>query len=80
MEYKESIISLIKERTSTRTYDGMGLEKEHLNELNAYLDKTNKEMKINARFKIVSNLGTDKEETRKLGTYGGKIHFRRNEH
>ena len=70
MEYKNSIINLIKERTSTRTYDGRGLEKEHFHELNAYLDKVNQEIKIKVRFKIVSNLGTGKEETRKLGTYG----------
>lgn len=38
--------------------------------MNAYLDKINQEVKIKARFKIVSNLGTGKEETKKLGTYG----------
>ena len=70
MEYKKSIIKLINERTSTRTYDGRGLEKEHLDELNTYLDKINQEIKIKARFTIVSNLGTDKEESKKLGTYG----------
>ena len=70
MEYKKSIIKLINERISTRTYDGRGLEKEHLDELNAYLDKINQEIKIKARFTIVSNLGTDKEESKKLGTYG----------
>ncbi len=70
MEYNRTVIDLIKERISTRTYDGRGLEKEHLDELNAYLDKINQENKIRARFKIVSNLGTDKEESKKLGTYG----------
>ncbi|NLK64736.1 MAG: nitroreductase [Tissierellia bacterium] len=70
MEFKRSVIDLIKERTSTRTYDGRGLEKEHLDELSAYLDKINQEIKIKARFKIVSNLGTGKEESKRLGTYG----------
>ena len=70
MEYKESIISLIKERTSTRTYDGKVLEKEHLDELNSYLDKLNQENRNKFRFKIVSNFGTGKEESKKLGTYG----------
>lgn len=70
MEYKKSIISLIKERTSTRTYDGKGLEEEHLHELNAYLDKINQENKIKARFIIVSDTGSGKEEPKKLGTYG----------
>ena len=70
MEYKESIISLIKERTSTRTYDVKVLEKEHLDELNSYLDKLNQENRNKFRFKIVSNLGTGKEESKKLGTYG----------
>ena len=70
MEYNKSIINLIKERISTRTYDGRGLEKEHLDELHAYLDKINQEVNIKARVKIVSNLGTGKEESKKLGTYG----------
>lgn len=70
MEYTKSVTKLIKERISTRTYDGRALEDKDLEKLNAYLDKINKEIKIKARFKIVSNLGTGKEESKKLGTYG----------
>jgi nitroreductase len=70
MEFKRSVIDLIKERKSTRTYDGRELKNDHFEELNSYLDRINKENKIKARFKIVSNLGTDKEESKRLGTYG----------
>ncbi len=70
MEYKKSIINLIKERTSTRTYDGRALDKDHLDKLNAFLDEINKETNIKSRFKIISNIGTGKEESKKLGTYG----------
>lgn len=70
MEFKNSVIDIIKERKSTRTYDGRALEDKDLERLNAFINEINKEIKIKARFKIVSNLGTGKEESKKLGTYG----------
>ena len=70
MEFNKSIIDIIKERKSTRTFDGRALETEDLKKLNAYIDEMNKEIKIKAKFKIVSNLGTGKDESKKLGTYG----------
>ncbi len=70
MEFKKSVIDLIKERKSTRTYDGRALEEVDLKKFNSYLDELNSETKIKARFKIVSNLGTNKDESKKLGTYG----------
>ncbi len=70
MEFKKSVIDIIKERTSTRTYDGRALEADDLEKLNTYIDKVNNEINIKARFKIVSNLGIGKEESKKLGTYG----------
>ncbi|HBV68159.1 MAG TPA: nitroreductase [Clostridiales bacterium] len=70
MEFKKSAIDLIKERKSTRTYDGRALEEVDLKKFNSYLDELNSETKIKARFKIVSNLGINKEESKKLGTYG----------
>ncbi|NYB73264.1 nitroreductase [Sedimentibacter hydroxybenzoicus DSM 7310] len=70
MEYKKSVIDLIKERKSTRTYDGRTLEEVDLKKFNSYLDEVNNENKIKARFKIVSNLGIGKDESKKLGTYG----------
>ena len=42
MEYTKSVTKLIKERISTRTYDGRALEDKDLEKLNAYLDKINK--------------------------------------
>lgn len=70
MEYTKSVTKLIKERISTRTFDGRDLKDDDFQKLSAYLDEINKEVKIQARFKIVSNLGTGKEESKKLGTYG----------
>lgn len=70
MEFKNSVIDIIKERKSTRTYDGRALEDKDLERLNAFINEINKEIKIKVRFKIVSNLGTGKEESKKLGTYG----------
>lgn len=70
MEFKKSVIDLIKERKSTRTYDGRALTDGDLKKFESYLDEVNNEIEIKARFKIVSNLGTGKDETKKLGTYG----------
>lgn len=70
MEFNKLVIDLIKERVSTRTYDGRSLEDGDMEKLSAYLDQVNKENNSKVRFKIVSNLGTDKKESKKLGTYG----------
>lgn len=70
MKFKNSVIDIIKTRISTRTYNGRALENEDFEKLNAYINEVNKEIKIKARFKIISNLGTSKEESKKLGTYG----------
>ena len=70
MEYNKSVINLINERISTRTYDGSALRDEDLEKLNAFIDEVNKEIKIKARFKIITNLGTGAAESKKLGTYG----------
>lgn len=70
MEFKKPIIDIIKQRTSTRTYDGSALEQKDFEILSAYLEEINKEIKIKARFIIVSNLGTKNEGSKKLGTYG----------
>lgn len=70
MEFEKSVIDLIKERKSTRTYEVRALEEGALRKLNAYLDKLNNENEIKARFKIVSSLGSGKDEPKKLGTYG----------
>ncbi len=70
MEFKNSVIDIIKERKSTRTYDGRALEDKDLEKLNTFINEINKEIKIKARFKIAFNLGTGKEESKKLGTYG----------
>lgn len=70
MEFNKSIVDLIKERKSTRTFDGRALEVDDLDKLNDYINEISKNIKIKARFKIVSNLGSGKEESKKLGTYG----------
>lgn len=70
MEFRKSVIDIIKERKSTRTFDSRALKDNDLEKLNAYIDEMNKEIKIKARFKIISNLGTGKDESKKLGTYG----------
>lgn len=70
MEFNKSVVDVIKERKSTRTYDGRALEEKDLEKLNAFINKINKDIKIKVRFKIVSNLGTGKEESKRLGTYG----------
>lgn len=66
MEFKNSGIDLIKERKSTRTYDGRALKKDDLEKFNAYINEINKEIKIKARFKVILNLGTGKEESKKF--------------
>lgn len=70
MEYNKSVINLINERISTRTYDSSALRDEDLEKLNAFIDEVNKEIKIKARFRIITNLGTGTAESKKLGTYG----------
>ncbi len=70
MEFNRSVIDLIKERKSTRTYDGRALEEPDLKKLNTYLYELSNENEIKARFKIILNLGTSKDESKKLGTYG----------
>lgn len=70
MEINKSVVDIIKERKSTRTYDGRALKDTDFNKLSDFLNELNNKNLINARFKIVTNLGTGKDESRKMGTYG----------
>ncbi len=72
MEYKKLATELIKERKSTRTFDTNDIDKETLKKLNDYIAKINNEIKIKARFIIISNRDSNitGKTSEKLGTYG----------
>lgn len=80
MKFQKSIIDLVKERTSTRTYDKREIDKASIQNLCDYLYEINASAKIKARFLFIStyenqqnsktaeNKSDDSGE--KLGTYG----------
>jgi nitroreductase len=72
MELKKLATELIKERTSTRTFDTNEIDKDRLEKLNDFISKINEETKIKARFIIISNRDSNitGKTSEKLGTYG----------
>ncbi|SHJ38116.1 nitroreductase family protein [Parasporobacterium paucivorans] len=70
MEYSKSIVEVIKERTSSRTFDGRKIDEIALRKLSDYIAQINQENKIKGRFVLVRNSGANPEKPVKLGTYG----------
>ena len=75
MNFSKSIIDIIRERTSRRTYSGVPLKKdlrENVNEILKNLDYNSpfKHYAKTVRFKLVSIPEFDPSEKNKLGTYG----------
>ena len=75
MQFSKSIIEIIKERTSRRTYDARSLDNNHkkyienllkLDELKSPFTKKSGK----CRFKLIETPEFDPKENRKLGTYG----------
>lgn len=70
MEFQKLVAELIKERTSTRTFDTKDIDKFILQKLQDYIEEINNETKIKARFIIINNGNVIGNTAKKLGTYG----------
>ena len=70
MEFKKSVIELIKNRTSCRTFNTNGIDNLALQKLKNYIAKINAETKIKARFLFTQNNNIGGRTEKKLGTYG----------
>lgn len=70
MEFQKSIIKIIRERKSCRSYDTKEIDKLTLQKLHDYIDEANAEMKIKARFTFAQKQEKIIETSEKLGTYG----------
>jgi nitroreductase len=69
MEFQNSVIDLIKKRTSSRTYESKNIESETLQKLKDFIAEINKEVNIKARFTVINN-DINNKGSKKLGTYG----------
>lgn len=69
MEFQNSIINIIKKRTSVRTYEERVIDKETLQKLKCYISEINSTANINAKFMIVNNESND-NKIKSIGTYG----------
>lgn len=74
MQFSKSVIELIKERTSRRTFDKKALENKTKENLIKILDIKNIETPFKsisgARFLLINTPEFDPEERKKIGTYG----------
>lgn len=70
MEFQKSVITVIKERTSCRSYDAQEIDRSTLQKLNAYLMKLNAETKTKTRFLFAAKQQKSDGSSEKLGTYG----------
>jgi nitroreductase len=69
MEFQNSVIDLIKKRTSSRTYESKNIESETLQKLKDFIAEINKDINIKARFTVINN-DINNKGSKKLGTYG----------
>lgn len=69
MEFQNSVIDLIKKRTSSRTYESKNIESETFQKLKDFINEINKEINIKARFSVINN-DINNKGSKKLGTYG----------
>ncbi len=70
MKYQKSVIELIRERKSERTFDGLNIDIVTLEKLKEFLSKINDEAKIKVRFIFTSANNNESGRPIKLGTYG----------
>ncbi len=69
MDFQNSVIDIIKKRTSVRTFDKRNIDKETLQKLNDYISEINNAADTNIRFMIIDNESND-NKNKKIGTYG----------
>ncbi|MHA2289849.1 MAG: hypothetical protein ACXABG_13775, partial [Promethearchaeota archaeon] len=75
MQFSKSVIELIKERTSWRTFLNKIINNKTRNDLESVLELTNFKSPFenrggNPRFQLISIPDFDPEENMKIGTYG----------
>ena len=70
MEFQKSVIKIIKERKSCRSFDAKKIDKSTLQKLNDYIKETNGETEITARALLVNKQEKSDGSAEKLGTYG----------
>lgn len=70
MEFKKSVIELIKMRTSVRSFDDIEIKSSDVKKLKDYIDEINKETRIKARFILTAQDDKGDKTAKKLGTYG----------
>lgn len=70
MEFSKSVIEIIKERFSCRSYDSAKIDAPKLQALREYLEKMNDHLEGQARFLYVETDPLAGSKNEKLGTYG----------
>jgi len=70
MEFQKSVITVIKERTSCRSYGTQEIDQLTLQKLNTYLTKMNTETKTKTRYLFAGKQQKSGNSSEKLGTYG----------
>src|SRR5665647_3840317 len=70
MKFQKSMIEIIKERKSCRSFDTKKIDKLTIQKLNDYIKETNVKTKIKARVLLVNKQEKSDGSVEKLGTYG----------
>ena len=70
MKFQKSVIKVIKERKSCRSFDAKKIDKLTLQKLNDYIKEANGEMAIKARVLLVNKQDKSDGSAEKFGTYG----------
>lgn len=70
MTYNQSIIELIKKRTSVRTYESLPIPQEVLKTFEREMKRIQEELPIKANFHLMHTHDQQGEANKKIGTYG----------
>ena len=70
MEFKKSVIELIKMRTSSRSFDQNNIESITLKKLKDYITKINEETKLRVRFIVTQSNDNYAKQVKKNGNVG----------
>jgi len=70
MEYQKSIIEVIRERKSCRTFIKKDIKLDEVKKLEEFINEINSLIDIKARFMLVTREIENNKKTEKLGTYG----------
>lgn len=70
MTYNQSIIELIKKRTSVRTYETLPISQEVLKSFESKMKHIQEEMPIKAKFHLMHTQDQPGDTNKKVGTYG----------